>query len=50
MGARELASDRLLLGGTGAIVYSVALVSVPAAWIFGGLVAALAGWRLGLTG
>jgi len=44
---RAAASDMMLVGGTAAMVYGLALVDVRAAWGFGGLLAALAGWRLG---
>ena len=36
----QLALDLVALGGLAAVVYGVALIYAPAAWILGGLVAA----------
>ena len=46
----ELLSDTLLLGGTAAMLYGLAQVHVPGAWGLGGLIVALAGWRLTAKG
>ena len=39
--------EAFLLGGAAAVTYGVSRLSVPAGWIVGGLLALLAGWRLG---
>jgi len=44
---RELLSDMLILGGISGVVYGLALVHGPSAWIAAGAVLALSGWRLG---
>ena len=45
--AGEQVPEALLLGGACALTYGIAQIYVPAAWIAGGLLAFLAGWRLG---
>jgi len=45
--AGEQIPEALLLGGACALTYGIAQIYVPAAWIAGGLLAFLAGWRLG---
>jgi hypothetical protein len=39
--------EALLLGGACALTYGIAQIYVPAAWIAGGLLLLLVGWRLG---
>lgn len=39
--------EALMLGGSAAITYGVASVSLPAGWITGGVLALVAGVRLG---
>jgi len=43
-------SDLMILIGCGILVYGVGLLSVPAAWITGGILIILAGIAAGLEG
>lgn len=43
---RNFLSDSLVLGGACAVVYGLALVHVPSAWIVAGALALATGWRL----
>jgi hypothetical protein len=45
--AGEQIPEALLLGGACALTYGIAQIYVPAAWIAGGLLLLLVGWRLG---
>ena len=43
----EILSDSLIVGGVLALVYGISQVSVPAAWIAGGVAAVGVGWLVG---
>jgi len=44
---RDILSDTLIVGGAFALVYGISQVSVPAAWIAGGLAGVSIGWQVG---
>ena len=44
---RELAADLLFAGGAASICYGVAQFSPGAAWIVGGAMVSVLGWRMG---
>lgn len=42
----ELLGDGMIVGGILGMLYGLAAVHVPTAWLFAGGLAVLAGWRL----